>query len=174
LNIFFIKYDSQSGIDAGTEIVLEATSLNGSVTACMFLYYTQRAGLDEFVLNGSYMESQRFGFDSKPDVMTSYCKTLPQEPTAAPIPVLLHEYVEHFPATSTSEFIHAICVLGASTVDATSSDPDLQYTVMRSSFHDGIKLWDDRSYTVGDVVGEELCEGGTYLRPSTVKVRRLF
>ena len=103
----------------------------------------------------------------------TYCKTYPGPPTAAPIPIASYEYSQDFPATSTIEFVHAICVLGASAIDVSSTDPDLSYFSI-ADFQDGEKLWGDRTYTVDNVVGEELCQGGTYLRPSTVKVLSLI
>ena len=64
-------------------------------------------------------------------------------------------------------------MVGASAVDVSSTDADLTYVEV-NDFQSGEKLWSDRSYTVGDVVGEELCQGGTYMRPSLHKVSLLL
>merc|ERR1712232_1127707 len=57
---------------------------------------------------------------------------------------------------------------GASSAEATSTDPNLKYTLV-PDFKNGAKLWDDRSYVAKHVEGASMCEGGLYLRPSRVK-----
>ena len=74
-----------------------------------------------------------------------------------------------FPTDKTSQFVHGICVLGASGAQATSTDNALKYTEVRD-FGTGTKLWDDRLYVARDVDGSAMCEGGTYLRPNRHKV----
>ena len=64
--------------------------------------------------------------------------------------------------------------LGASSVTAVSDTYlDLEYTVV-PDFKDGVKLWDDRSYTVHNITGPEMCEGGTYLKPNKHKVSMMM
>jgi len=74
-----------------------------------------------------------------------------------------------FPATETFDFTHALCVIGTSNVQASSTYSNLFYTKV-PGFQNGVKLWDDRDYTASEVVGITLCEGGMYLRPSLAKV----
>ena len=81
-----------------------------------------------------------------------------------------YEQIYEFPPTDTKEFIHGICVLGASSASAFSdTEFDLEYTVV-PDFKDGVKLWSDRDYVVQGIQGDEMCEGGTYLKPSRHKV----
>ena len=76
-----------------------------------------------------------------------------------------------FPPTtkSTRGFVHGICVLGASSAEAVSNNPELTYTMV-TEFRSGSKLWDDRNYIASNVTGNEMCQGGIYLRPSKHKV----
>ena len=74
-----------------------------------------------------------------------------------------------FPEVDTNEFVHGICVLGASDAGATSTDPDLTYTSI-PNFQDGTKVWNDRNYVTSGIQGDEMCEGGLYLQPSLHKV----
>ena len=65
--------------------------------------------------------------------------------------------------------MHALCVMGTSSASATATNfPGLTYTTLSQPFGDGLKMWDDNSRVSSGVVGggPELCEGGTYLRPS--------
>eukprot|EP01083_Nonionella_stella_P006339 18407_1 len=83
-----------------------------------------------------------------------------------PTSVKEHEFV--FPITETDEFSHGICVMGSSSVEATSTDSNLTYNSV-ANFQNGIKLWGDRSYTASGVNGVERCEGGNYLQPSVAR-----
>eukprot|EP00546_Thalassionema_frauenfeldii_P000288 CAMPEP_0178931966 /NCGR_PEP_ID=MMETSP0786-20121207/22275_1 /TAXON_ID=186022 /ORGANISM="Thalassionema frauenfeldii, Strain CCMP 1798" /LENGTH=540 /DNA_ID=CAMNT_0020609045 /DNA_START=216 /DNA_END=1835 /DNA_ORIENTATION=+ len=80
-----------------------------------------------------------------------------------------YEETYSFPPTDTNEFVHGLCVLGASSARAISdTDHDLEYTVV-ADFKDGVRLWNDREYVVSGIQGPEMCEGGIYLRPSLHK-----
>ena len=81
-----------------------------------------------------------------------------------------YEQTYSFPYIDTDQFVHGICVLGASSAGAYSdTDYDLEYTVV-PDFGDGMELWGDRDYTVSGIEGPEMCEGGLYLKPSRHKV----
>ena len=104
--------------------------------------------------------------------MFSFCKTLPEPPTAAPsfAPTrTAGDIAYEFPPVGTSQFVHGLCVMGASYAQASSTDPNLSYTLV-SDFKNGVKLWDDRNYLAEGVDGASMCEGGLYLKPSRVKV----
>lgn len=74
-----------------------------------------------------------------------------------------------FPSTDTNQFVHGLCVLGAIDAAAFSdTDPTLYYTPV-PDFGDGDLLWGDREYTVANVNGAAMCEGGIYLKPSRHK-----
>jgi len=85
-----------------------------------------------------------------------------------------------FPTTVTSSvgpyktggFVHGLCVLGATSATASSSDEEFTYTPLTSVFATNTKLWNDRGYLSVDVEGggAALCEGGLYLQPSGVFV----
>ena len=59
--------------------------------------------------------------------------------------------------------------MGTSSVEATSTDPDLTYTSI-ANFQDGVKMFGDRDYVTSGVNGVEECEGGNYLQPSRARV----
>ena len=104
--------------------------------------------------------------------MRSYCKTLPEPPTAAPTQSPTREALSlfyNFPPVQTNQFVHGICVMGAKYAEATSTDPELTYTLI-PEFQNGVKMWADRTYMTSEVSGTELCEGGIYLQPSRHKV----
>ena len=75
-----------------------------------------------------------------------------------------------FPKTETPQFIHGLCLKGASVARGFSSDSALTYTPVEN-FRTGMQMWGDRGYKSSDIKGEEMCEGGLYLRPSLIKVR---
>ena len=97
--------------------------------------------------------------------MKSYCKTLPGPSS----PLISY----NFPTDNTNEFVHGICAMGASRVQATSTDPNLTYTPI-SEFQNGIKMWGDRNYVASNVSGNKMCQGGIYLQPSKHKVSTIF
>ena len=72
----------------------------------------------------------------------------------------------NLPATATSEFVHAMAVLGGHDVEITSSQASLTYTAA-GNVHDGIQAWNDRVYTLENVDPE--LQAATYYRPSKVK-----
>ena len=113
---------------------------------------------------------------------TSYCKPLMPEVTYE-ITELKQTYV--FPTTdSTSRedegggFVHGLCVLGAESATASSSDLGFTYTPLTvpSGFATATQLWTNRGYrSVGvDGGGAALCEGGLYLQPSGVFVSFIY
>jgi len=74
-----------------------------------------------------------------------------------------------FPSTQTSEFVHGLCVMGATNLEATSSFSNLEYTAVQD-FGQGTRLWGDRNFVVSsNIQGSYMCEGGTYLRPNKHK-----
>ena len=97
--------------------------------------------------------------------MKSYCKALPGPSS----PLISY----NFPADGTNQFVHGLCTMGASHVQATSTDPNLTYTPI-SEFQNGVKMWDDRNYVTSNVSGVEMCQGGIYLQPSRHKVSTIF
>mmetsp|Transcript_6813 Transcript_6813/g.7842 ORF Transcript_6813/g.7842 Transcript_6813/m.7842 type:complete len:171 (-) Transcript_6813:175-687(-) len=101
--------------------------------------------------------------------MRSYCKTISGStpaPTAAPTPTRSLSYT--FPKVTTSQFVHGLCVLGASEAQATSDDPQLTYTNI-PNFGDDVQLWANRGYKALGINNEDYCKGGTYLQPSLHK-----
>ena len=174
-------------IDQNTEITFEANPSNGeSVTLCAFVVTDWRTGQWDVNLpaNGFTVST---GIQWSPEplgAMRSYCKTLPKSPPAsAPTktPTLSPTKVPStgtfdlsyvFPPVATSQFVHGLCVLGASEARAISDDPQLFYTSI-PNFRDDVTLWSDRGYKTLGVDNEEVCEGGTYLQPSLHKVKNI-
>ena len=146
---------------------------------CVFLMSSGRTGKwDEILPNDRFSISGEFTWSngSTSGSMRSYCKTLPEPPTAAPSfsPTRTPGDVTYeFPPVGTSQFVHGLCVMGASYAEATSTDPNLTYTLV-SDFKNDVKLWDDRNYIAKGVEGASLCEGGLYLKPSRVKVSTMI
>jgi len=86
-----------------------------------------------------------------------------------------------FPTTDSANnteqgFVHGLCVLGATSTTASSSDLDFTYTPLTSVFAEGIKLWGDTNFVSVGVEdgGAELCEGGVYLQPSGTFVSFIY
>lgn len=77
-----------------------------------------------------------------------------------------------FPKTTTSEFVHGLCVMGASTAQASITDSGLQYSVSSKPFGNDVVVWGDSSYKTSGVSGKKMCEGGTFLQPSKHKVSK--
>jgi len=88
-------------------------------------------------------------------------------PTKAPSPTT-HSLSYAFPPVTTSQFVHGLCVLGASQARATSNDPQLTYTEI-PNFADDVELWGNRGYKALGVDNDGDCVGGTYLQPSLHK-----
>ncbi len=88
-----------------------------------------------------------------------------QAPTLAPLDVSYQ-----FPPVATSQFVHGLCVLGASNTRVTSDDPRLTYTSI-PNFGDDVQLWTDRDFKASGIDNEDYCKGGIYLQPSLHKVR---
>lgn len=119
---------------------------------------------------------QRFWFDNGYNNLYEYndielwdeCAPAPtQAPTTAPTATLeLYEII--LPATTTTELVHGACVVGATSVIASSTHPSLTYTTEPFAAADSFQAWDDRNYQI--VVTEETpCSGGTFLKPSLHK-----
>jgi len=73
-------------------------------------------------------------------------------------------------------FLHGLCVLGAQSAKATSSNTGFTYESV-SGFSSGTKLWENRElFPFGDIEagGAELCAGGLYLQPSGVYVSSIY
>jgi len=69
------------------------------------------------------------------------------------------------PASETKELTHGICVTGASSAHAKSSNLEgLEYTAVYP-FRDGTRAFDDREYKVEGIIFSP-CAGGIFLRPS--------
>ncbi len=101
--------------------------------------------------------------------LTPTSKNPTQAPTKAPSPDAFNlSYT--FPKVTTSQFVHGLCVLGASEAQATSDDPQLTYTNI-PNFGDDVQLWANRGYKALGINNEDYCKGGTYLQPSLHKVR---
>jgi len=83
-----------------------------------------------------------------------------------------YEHILEFPSTDTHEFVHGICVVGASSVNAYSSDQRLYYT-QYDGFADGQVAWKDRTYTLEGIDGS-VCAGGIYLQPNAHKTIRRY
>ena len=132
---------------------------------CVFLGSSNTGNWDGYLPNLGFTKATGLQFDNYP--LFSYCKKVPDPATLSPLPPPDVSY--QFPAVGTAEFTHAICVLGASKASATSNDPDLGYNSI-PDFQNGVKMWDDRTYTSKNVQGEELCQGGIYLKPTLARV----
>jgi len=74
------------------------------------------------------------------------------------------------PPTNISALKHGFCAYNVSTFLAESNDPTLTYDEIDTPFGDGVQLWSDKDFIAQDVKGRDLCEGGTYLRPSKYEV----
>ena len=96
--------------------------------------------------------------------MRSYCKNLPEPPSIN----------FSFPTTRTNQFVHGLCVMGATFAEATSTNAGLKYTMVSERFDNGVRLWDDRNYVADGVSGIEMCQGGIYLKPNKHKVRQII
>lgn len=99
------------------------------------------------------------------------CPATPTPGPALPGPIVPYSYT--FPPTQTTEFIHALCVMGASSASAASTNnPDLTYSMLSGPFEDHVMLWSNKDWKISDIGGKGLegCEGGTFLRPSLWKV----
>ena len=157
-----------------TEIVFEAKPSNGqSVTLCAFVVTDWRDGRWDVELpaDGFTLATGMTWYPAPLGAMRSYCKTISGStpaPTAAPPPTRSLSYT--FPKVTTSQFVHGLCVLGASKAQATSDDPQLTYTNI-PNFGDDVKLWANRRYKALGIDNEDYCKGGTYLQPSLHKVR---
>lgn len=81
-----------------------------------------------------------------------------------------YDIVVEFPATETSQFVHGICVVGATEAHAFSDTDDNLFYQPISNFQNGEKLWGDRTYTVTGVEEAGLCESGIFLQPNLHKV----
>lgn len=68
--------------------------------------------------------------------------------------------------TGTTDFLHALCVSGASSAYASSDNPNLTYTSV-PNFASSQLGWNDRGYTFLNVENT-ICNSGIYLKPSSV------
>ena len=162
LLFFFFK-----SVDVNTEIVFEANPSNGeSVTLCAFVVTDWRDGQWDVNLpaDGFSVISGMTWYPTPTGAMRKYCKTL-----SVAAPTLSYT----FPPVATSQFVHGLCVLGASKATVTSDDPQLTYTSI-PNFGNDVQLWDNRGYKALGIDNEDYCKGGTYLRPSLHKVRLMI
>ena len=162
-----------------TDIEVGMNSIDGGyMSMCVFVSSDSRNGKWNNVLpDDRFTISDEFTWSngSTSGKMRSYCKTMPEPPTpspsASPTRSSLGKYYD-FPEVNTGQFVHGLCVMGASNAIATSTDPNLKYTLV-PNFQNGVKMWADRSYITSQVSGDEMCQGGIYLQPSRHKVRVL-
>lgn len=165
-------------IAINTKVSLEATSVDsGYVLVCAFIVADSRTGKwneelpnDRFAVSDNYFTFEDGNVVGK---MYSYCKTLPEPPTPSPTSnptrVVGESVTYTFPKVNTSQFVHGICVIGADTASASSTDAKLKYTAV-PDFKNGVQLWNDRSYVSAGIQGADKCEGGIFLRPTLHKV----
>jgi len=78
-----------------------------------------------------------------------------------------YDIVYEFPEVMTDEFVHGLCVAGASQAAASSSYDELTYDAV-SDFRAGVKAFGDRDYTYGGVI-DTVCADGIFLKPSRHK-----
>jgi hypothetical protein len=78
-----------------------------------------------------------------------------------------YELVYEFPEVMTEEFVHGLCVAGASQAAASSSYDELTYDAV-SGFEAGQRAWGDRDYTYRGVK-DTVCADGIFLKPSKHK-----
>jgi len=178
----FLQPSKHKTIHRFSDITVGANPIDGNyVSVCVFVEPGKgRNGKWEDILpDYSFEASGEFNWSNEQyaGTMKSYCKTLPEPPTFAPTiaptivesenPIVDVSYT--FPYVKTGQFVHGLCVLGATNVEANSSFSGLKYTAVQG-FGKGTKLWDNRGYLVdGDIQGSDMCAGGTYLRPSRHK-----
>lgn len=81
-------------------------------------------------------------------------------------PTLHFEFPPVASEEGSNDFLHALCVAGASSAYASSDNPSLTYTSV-PAFSSGEDAWDDRTYTFQNVENS-VCSSGIYLRPSSV------
>jgi len=78
-----------------------------------------------------------------------------------------YPYVLTFPEVDTSQFVHGICVVGASSATAISTDTDLVYKEV-PNFQTGQTAWGNRDYLI-EGVEKTICKGGIFLQPNRHK-----
>jgi len=79
-----------------------------------------------------------------------------------------YPYVITFPEVDTSEFVHGICVAGASSATAISTDADLVYKEV-PNFKSGQTAWGNRENYPIIGVESTICNGGIFLQPNRHK-----
>lgn len=79
----------------------------------------------------------------------------------------LFQEVLEFPETDTNQFVHGLCVQGASSVAAYATDTNVRYTQYQN-FTSGMQAWGDRDYTL-EGVENTVCAGGIFLQPNRHK-----
>ena len=172
---------NRQNLEADDEVTVVETGRNGDRISQSWLQATLKAGENHTIINWQGLgvplqitaEKIDLGTDSIAGYATvSICLGTCWAPTPAPTMAPTIEPLDisyAFPPVATSQFVHGICVLGASEARATSDDPQLFYTSF-PDFRDGVTLWAIRDYQALGVDNEEVCEGGTYLQPSLHKV----
>jgi len=78
-----------------------------------------------------------------------------------------YQHILELDTIDTHEFVHGLCVTGASSVAVYSSDPNLYYT-QYENFASQQKAWGDRDYVL-EGVENTVCAGGIYLQPNRHK-----
>lgn len=79
------------------------------------------------------------------------------------------EFLYEFPAT-TRRLVHGICAYGFESVSATSDAEELTYETVEN-FQDGMSYWSETGWSIEKYVSRNgFCTGGTYFRPSKLRV----
>jgi len=176
----YLRPNKHKNIPFGTEISVNAEANIGVniVTLCAFV--TSRVG-DERTGEWNTM-LPGLGFHNHYDFiwgdtgigqMRVHCKHFSEGTADAPAPPIdsnhAYEMSFTFPSTQTSQFVHGLCVMDATNIEATSSFSNLEYTAVQG-FGQGTRLWGNRNFVVSsNIQGSYMCEGGTYLRPNKHK-----
>ncbi len=177
-----IGANRQNTKEAGDEVTVVETGRNGERIAQSWLKATLKEGesytVEDWQGLGRTLYIIAEEIDLGSDSVAGYARvsiclgicwsptaTPTQAPTRAPLDVSYQ-----FPPVATSQFVHGLCVLGASKARATSDDPQLTYTSI-PNFADDVQLWTNRDYKASGIDSEDYCKGGTYLQPSLHKVR---
>ena len=155
-------------IDTFTDITVGANSNgNDDLSICIMLFDndSRNGGWIDFLTENRFLPRvgpTSLNGETVLKEFNTYCKTFPDDKYDPDITYT-------FPSPNGERFTHGLCVMGATTAFAYSSDPDLHYSMI-PDFKDGVRGWSDRTYKYTGVNGPEMCEGGMYLRPSVVKV----
>ena len=167
-----------------TEITVGASPINDSVRICAFVEANGRdanwpeimPSEDPRIIDYGADTGLAWVYEGSDQKFHLLCKDLPEGPTMAPTKAptrapsssskLVQEVSIELPPIATSQLVHGLCVTNAKSASARSTYGPLTYS--GTPFNEGVRSWNDRSYTTVNIKGGP-CENGTFLRPSRHK-----